>query len=183
MDKTVFDGAAFVSIDLNTGRIASPGRDRLALISKDILALIAPGDALNRAAITWGKSHGETIVGKNDGDDVGVDALATHLSGTLAALGLGKVRMEVRGDALLFRVKGGFEAETATVNAVIIGGFIAGYLGAVSNYGFVTLDLGDVGDDRLFWVGNPEAVDSVRQSVENGAAPFEAIDALMIGEA
>ena len=183
MDKTVFDSAAFVSIDMTSGRISTPGRDELALIPNAILALVPIGDALNRAANGWGENHGRVLAERLTVDDVGVEALSSHLGGTLAALGMGRVLVEIRHHALVFRLTGGPHDDIAETNAAILGGFLTGYLGAVSGHPFAVLDLGLHGRDRLFWAGNPDAVDQARRAIENGDAPLAVIDALTRGDA
>ena len=103
MNKTVFDAESFVAVDLSRGRIASRRDERMSLISEEIIQLLPPGDALHEAAAKWGGRHGtglETVLASGD---AGIEALAEHLGGTLAALGLGSVRIEIRRDALLFR--------------------------------------------------------------------------------
>ena len=182
MDKPVFDGAAFVSIDLDTGQVSTKEHDRLALVTKEILSLLAPSAELLSAAKGWGETHGKSLNRQVDPGQAGIESLASHLGGTLAVFGMGRVALELRHDALLFRVS----EEEATFTdgmAMVISGFLSGYIEVVSGRSFQVLDLGAVGADRIFWAANPGAVDEVKRAIGRGTRPLEAIDALGMGGA
>jgi hypothetical protein len=181
MDKPVFDSAAFISIDLNTGLISTPGQDKLALVSNDILALVPQSDELSRAANLWGEKHGTALSQRTDVQSAGIEVLSTHLGGTLAALGMGRIYLEIRHDALVFRIIGGYSKEATDAKIAILLGFITGYLTVVSGHPFAALDLGEKDGDRLVWVGNPDAVKQVRRSMSKGRPPLAAIDDLEMG--
>lgn len=183
MDNPVFDGAAFVSIDLDTGQVSSREHERLALVTKEILSMLPPSDALLNAARGWGETHGKSLHEQVDPEHVGIESLASHLGGTLAAFGMGKVVLEIRQNALLFRLLEGEEAIYSEGLAMLLSGFLSGYLRVVSGYSFHVLDLGTLGADRLFWAANPGAVNDVKRAIGSGKQPLEAIDALGSGDA
>ncbi len=183
MDKPVFDGAAFVSIDLRTGQVSTRVRDHLALVTTEILSMIPPSDAVREAAKSWGEKHGKTLQEQVDTDLAGIESLASHLGGTIASFGMGRLRLETRHDALLFRMMGVSSNHFSDGQGVLLSGFLSGYLGAVSSRPFSVLDLGPQGEDRLFWAGNPKAVDEVKQSVARGMQPLDAIETLETGDA
>jgi hypothetical protein len=181
MDKPVFDGAAFVSIDLKNGRVATKGDDQMVLVPAEILSMMPVSDALKRAAFSWGERHGRVLREKIDTRHATVEILSSYLAGSLAVFGLGRVLLEVRHSALMFRLVGAETEGGSEGKSALISGFISGYLQAVSGHPFSVLDIGSQGKDRLFWAGNPKAVSHVERDVGQGTLPLAAIDALTTG--
>lgn len=174
MEKTVFDAGSFVEFDLASGRISSACREQLALVPMEALAALQPGAALSEAAHRWGARHGEHLV-EVLGDSIGqapFGALAEHLGGTLAALGMGRIKVEVVKDALCFRARLGAAPAGRTA---LVAGFLTGYLRSIGGRAFEVVHLADDGGEHLFFAGNPKAVERVRHSMERGTGALAAI--------
>ena len=182
MEKPLFDATSFVEIDLTQGSISSAGKDQLALVPTKVLRALEPSDALASAASDWGHAHGRRLVARVDldADNTSLEALASHLGGTLAAFGMGRLSVEIRGSALLFRAQGGGEPSLADGMSALLEGFLAGYLSALGTQPFAAVHLGKDNDPgcRLFWAGNPDAAKEVRRMVAAGADPEGVITAL-----
>ena len=180
MTQSVFDAAKFVEFDLERGEIHSSGSERLALVPIDVLASLSPGDRLDKAARAWGKNHGlkllEAIEGDSESAEIG--SLAEHLGGTVAALGLGNVVVEIQGDALMFRVILSEDGSENPGCAALCGSFIVGYLDALGENTFSVLKVADDSKGQLYWVGNSKAVSRVRLWIEDGVDPLAAIGRL-----
>jgi hypothetical protein len=183
MNKPVFDANSFVEIDLSSGSISSQGNDRLALISTDILKMLPPSESLHQAATEWGKRHGIRLGDRLEADnnDAGVEALSQHLGGTLAALGMGRVRVEIRRDALMFRTSLNMDDPASGGQWAMLAGFLSGYLTGLTGLPFAVLDLGNQAADRLFWAGNPETARVVESRIDDGSDPLAVVDAAMTG--
>lgn len=181
MEKTVFDAASFVEIDLTQGAISSAAQDRLALVPTQILRALEPGDALDEAALEWGKTHGRLLAEQIDIDTetTSLELLASHLGGTLAAFGMGRMSLEIQGAALMFRTAGRDGAPPAKGVCALLEGFLAGYLSALGERLFSVVYLGLDGEDGLFWAGNPALSDEVRRLAGQGMAPSRVIGTLM----
>jgi len=187
MGYPTFDAAGAVKFDLETGKISSAGDEQLALLPAEMISMLEPGDSLHRVARAWGESQGKRLAELiADGDDpTTLDLLADHLGGALTVAGLGKFAIEIRGDALLFRVAGlsGDGAGTSAGRTALLTGFLAGYLGALDPAGFEVLPLSSEPDAELFWAGNPTAMKQMIEWLEEGVAPLEALDRLGRGGA
>ena len=184
MSKPVFDAGSFVEVNLSEGTISSCEKDRLALISADILKILPPSDALHRAAADWGRCHGAGLDRRLQSDEAeaGIEALAEHLGGTLATLGLGSIRLEIRRDALLFRTSLGASDEAADGGErTLLAGFLSGYLSALVGRPFEILDLGTEGSERLFWALSPEVAPEARAALDSGIAALVVVDATLTG--
>lgn len=184
MDSQYFDAAGFLSFNLADGEVRGASSEQLALIPYEMLASLEPGDALVNAARGWGEQHGSRLARaiEDGGRPSGVEALAEHLGGTLAVLGMGKCRVEIRGAALLFRMSATSSA-TAAGQRSLVSGFIGGYLSAVADQQFEVIGLGENRGDDLYWAGNPDAVEQIARQIEGGSEPLEAITALVEGSA
>lgn len=187
MSYPAFDAAGAVTFDLESGSISSAGDERLALLPVELLALLEPGDALHRAAQSWGAVHGRRLSAliAAGSEPTTLDLLAEHLGGALTVAGLGKLRLEVRGDALLLRVKPptagppkGSGGRTA-----LLAGFLAGYLNALEPLGFEVLPLPGTADGELYWAGNPTAMKQVIAWLDDGVSPLGALSRLDRGGA
>ncbi len=183
MNKSVFDAGSFIEVNLTDGTISSREKEKLALISTEVLNMLPASESVFQAAATWGKQHGNCL-GRQMSEEskhLGVDALAEHLSGTLAALGLGRVQLEIRGDALLFRAAENVEPRERAGTRTLLQGFLSGYLTALTGHPFTVLDLGLSDGRRLFWAVNPEAAAAVQAEIEKGTDPMAVVDAAMGG--
>ena len=183
MSKPVFDAGSFVEVNLSDGTISSREKDRLALISTEILKILPPSDELRQAATQWGRCHGAGLDRqlKSDAEEAGIEALAEHLGGTLATLGLGCIRLEIRRDALLFRWSLGASDAPLEGERTLLIGFLSGYLSALSGRPFEIVDLGTEGSERLFWALSPETAPKVRAALETGVAPFAVVETTLTG--
>ena len=183
MDQPVFDAAAFVAFDLRAGMISSVGKESLALVPLDVIETLVPGSRLDEAARRWGSIHGEhlALVVADAGDSLGVKVLADHVGGTIAALGMGRVSVEVHGDALMFRAhdKGGQDGSDG--RSALLCGFLAGFVSALTAESFDVLLIEQTAESTLFWAGNPEAVKRVFRWIEDGIEPLAAIGRLSKG--
>lgn len=184
MDKTLFDAGSFVEIDLDTGAISSAAKDQLALIPTSVLQALEPGGALDEAAVDWGRSHGRLLAKKVNLEHQigGLESLASHLGGTLAAFGMGRLSIEIRGDALTFRAKQGHDIAMADGVSLLLEGFLSGYLSSIGTYPFSVVYLGRDHGDRIFWAGNAEVAIDVRRLKSGGAKPLDIVEALISGD-
>jgi hypothetical protein len=184
MEKPVFDAASFVEIDLSAGSISSAGSERLALIPTQVLTALEPGSVLDAAALDWGRAHGRLLSERVDfdADNTSLEALASHLGGTLAAFGLGRLNLEIRGDALVFRAEDNGDIPVTAGIAALLEGFLSGYLSALGEYPFAAVYLGKHKGCQFFWAGNSEAAADIRSAKKAGKDPLSTIDALVTGE-
>jgi hypothetical protein len=177
MIEPVFDAKGFVEFDLTAGQISSVGNDRLALIPLEVLASLSPSKELDEAARKWGQAHGARLA-QGLPADAGVQALADNLGGTAAVLGLGRLSIEIRGDALLLKISKKAQVAATKGGTALLMGFLGGYLTAIAGDSFELVAMGDKNDELLFFAGNGEAAGTVRKSIENGGEPIEAIGQL-----
>lgn len=183
MSHPAFDAAGFVKFDLDKGTIRSAGDDALALVPAEVVSLLEPGDDLDRAARNWGANHGmrlAEVLAVTEAPST-MDLLAEYLGGSLTTAGLGRVEIQIRGDALLLRVEAGSVAAPSAGRRALIAGFIAGYLEVLgpAPFGVVHFD-GDQTSD-VFWAGNPDAARQVQSWLEQGIDPLAALDRLAQG--
>lgn len=177
MDNPVFDAASFVKFDLDAGLISSIGEEQLALVPGEVLRALKPGMVLDSTARNWGLRHGKRLAAQVAEMDraAGIEMLAEHLGGTAAVLGMGRVSVELRADALMFRAR---SKNVSEGGSALLAGFLAGYLSALSEYDFEVLCLGKDRGDQLFWAGNQEAATKVRLDTSDGEEPLTAIGRL-----
>jgi hypothetical protein len=185
MDQSAFDAKGFIEFDLSSGTICSAGKERLALIPLEVLAELEPKDALLQAARSWGRVHGERFKDSlsDQSGPAGMETLADHLGGTAAALGMGRLSVEIVGDALLFRSKSHGTSSVNKGQNALMGGFLAGYLNGFAGHPFDVEPLGADGEDLVFLAGNSSAVNRVRLWREQGMALLAAIARLSEGSA
>jgi len=183
MDQFGFNAQGFVKFDLETGLICSRGEEQLTLVPLPVLATLEPSKGLKGAAHRWGMLHGERLQARllETDTDVGVEVLADHLGGTAAVLGMGRLSVEIRGDALMFRTQLNSEQAPQEGLNALLGGFLAGYVSALIGQSLDVLPLLKLGSVQLFWTGNPEAVAKVRGWIDQGTSPLDAIDRLSEG--
>jgi hypothetical protein len=181
MNDNVFDAAGFLTFDLAAGELRSRESERLVVIPAETLDALAAGQALDQTWRRWGKLHGATLAAhvRKAGKEPGVEVLAEHLGGLLAALGLGKISVEIRGDALMFRH---VDSAASAASRELLAIFLAGYLEAVGPDRFEVLPLDDKGKGTLFFAGCPAAIGKVRAAVERGAAALEAVERVSKGQ-
>ena len=185
MEKPVFNPASFVDIDLATGEISSTVKERLALVPTRILKTLQPGDALTNAAEAWGSQHGRILAEhlEQDPDLIGIEELSSFLSGTAAALGMGRLSIELRQGALMFRARGvgSEDEELSDGESALLTGFLSGYLSALGQQPFGVLHMGEEHGDHLFFAGNPVVVEEVQNLPVQGQARLAAIEKLIAG--
>jgi hypothetical protein len=183
MSHPAFDAAGFVKFDLESGSIRSPGDESLALVPVDVVSMLEPSADLDRAARSWGEIHGKRladVLAQSDSPST-VDLLTDYLGGSLTVVGLGRIHIEIRGDALMFRVKSDDGSPGTAGRRALLAGFLAGYLGALgpAGFGVVHVDSDEGGD--LFWAGSPQAAQRVQTWLMEGMAPMTALDRLTEG--
>jgi hypothetical protein len=180
MSHPAFDPAGFVRFDLSNGTIRSSAEEPLALIPADVVSMLEPGNDLDMAARNWGATHGKRLADVLAGTDEPstMDLLAEYLGGSLTTAGLGRLSIEIRGDALLFRIEAGDSATQSAGRRALIAGFIAGYLEAVGPAAFGVVHLGGDESADMFWAGNPDAARQLQSWLEQGMEPTAAVDRL-----
>ena len=180
MAELIFDANGFLQVDLQRGIITSPGNEHLALVPVEVIAALERSEAVDQAIEQWGRIHGDRLAATlgQTGEAAGMETLAEYISGTLAAMGMGMVRIEIRGNALMFRAGYMPEGDTAVCIDLLLTGFISGYLGALAKRKFEVISIGKSGGEQLFWAGNPQAVDQVRRWIDEGTAPLESVERL-----
>jgi hypothetical protein len=179
MPGPAFDAADYVQFDLRAGAIRSRDDDALVLVPRELLG----GEALGRSARTFGETRGKRFAAwaasRTGQDPLALDALADSVDGALAVLGFGRTEIEIRGDALLFRIKGAAEGATEATVA-LLGGFLGGFLSALDpEMRFEAAHLGASAggpDEIVFLVGNADALRRVARSIADGEAPYAAIE-------
>jgi hypothetical protein len=186
MNQPSFDAGGFVRIDITTGEIRSAAEERLALLPAGVVASLRPGEALSTEARRWGGIHGKRLADKiaEGHERAEIEVLAEHLSGVLAVAGLGRAALEVRGDALLLRLRGPAGGSAGSDGRrALVSGFLAGYLSALEPAGFDAIHLLDQDSEELFWAGAPTAVKRVGAWLAEGVNPLAALDRLAEGGA
>ena len=176
MTKSAFDATDFFRFDLANGSIKSREGEQLALVPVDLLDALAPGEQTTRRAAAFGKTHGERFgeIVAGLAEPPGVEVLADYLGGLTAVFGLGRLAVEIRGDAILFRLTSGREMSDGVVT--LLTGFLAGFMSEIEpETNFETLHMQANDDGDLFWAGNPKAIDQVKDWLADGVKPMEAL--------
>jgi hypothetical protein len=185
MARPAFDAANYVQFDLQAGAIRSRDDDALVLVPREMLAALSVGDELERAARSIGEVRGKRFAAwsaaRTAVEPLALDALADGVDGALAVLGFGRTEIEIRGDALLFKVKGAVKGSSEAIIA-FLGGFLGGYLSAFDpEMRFDAVHLGPAAggpEDAVFLAGSSEALKRVARSIADGVAPYAAIERL-----
>jgi hypothetical protein len=182
MDGSNFDATGFIQFNLERGSISCVKDQPVALVPLEMLTALTPGSELTRMATEFGRLHGEKLRGTLAAP-IGVEALVDHLGGTAAALGMGRLGLEIHGDALTFKVQLESEAAHSEGYQLWICGFLAGYLSALTENDFETLSLDIDGSEQWYFAGNPQAVAQIRIWLKQGTEPLQAINRLARGDA
>jgi len=185
MARPAFDAASYVQFDLQAGAIRSRDDDALVLVPRELLAALTLGDELERVARSIGEARGKRFAAwaaaRTAVEPLALDALADGVDGALAVLGFGRTEIEIRGDALLFKVKGAAKGSSAASTA-FLGGFLGGYLSALDpemRFGAVHLGPKAAGpDDVVFLAGSTEVLKRVARSIAGGVEPYKAVERL-----
>ena len=183
MEQLSFDAAGFIEFDLNAGQIRSAGNETLALVPFNVLAALEPGEDLKKTAQEWGLLHGNRLSEKiaDSGKSAGINVLADHLGGIAATMGMGRVRIEIRGDALIFKARTESKSNASAGALALVNGFITGYLNALGEHRFEGVSLGEIKGEQCFWVGNSFAAQKVRKFINEGVTPLAAVERLAEG--
>jgi hypothetical protein len=185
MARPAFDAANYVQFDLQAGAIRSRDDDALVLVPRELLAALTLGAELERVARSIGEVRGKRFAAwsaaRTTGEPLALDALADGVDGALAVLGFGRTAIEIRGDALLFRIRGAAKGSAAASTA-FLGGFLGGYLSALDpEMRFDALHLGPAAggpDEVVFLTGNADALKRVAKAIADGVGPYPAIEGL-----
>jgi len=183
MSHPAFDAAGLVKFDLGSGTIRSTGEEPLALIPTDVVSMIEPSEDLDKAARRWGALHGGLLaeVLFDAEEPSNVDMLAEYLGGSLTTTGLGRLAIQIRGDALMFSITGGERTAVSPGRRALLAGFLAGYLEALGPAAFGVVHLSGEGSNDVFWAGNPDAARQIQSWLEQGLDPLSAVDRLAQG--
>jgi hypothetical protein len=186
MDKTNFDAAAAVQFNLNNGMISSSIKEKqLTLLPIEILTAFKPGAELEKVANQYGHLNGEQLLENlpQGSATMGMEALADHLGGTTAVLGMGRLSLEIQGDALLLRVRSETDPKIVSSQGyqVFVCEFWGGYLSALAKHRFDVLLLEETDGNQRYFAGNPEAVKKVRDWRAKGVEPSVAMEKLARG--
>ena len=176
MTQSAFDATGFIRFDLANGSIISREGEQLALIPVDLLDALEPGEKTKQRSVAFGKTHGKSFAKIIAGltEPPGVEMLADHLGGLTAVFGLGKSAVEIRGNAILFRLKSGRKMSDGVVT--LLTGFLAGFMSEIepeTTFEILHMQVDDDGD--LFWAGNPRAIKKVNDWLADGVKPMEAL--------
>lgn len=186
MDKSSFDAAGSVQFNLDDGVISSSAKGKqLALLPVEILTALQPGAELERVAIQYGQLHGEQLLENLPQDDtsMGMEALADHLGGTTSVLGMGRLGLEIHGDALLLKVHSETDPQVIASPGyqTFVCRFWGGYLSALTKRPFEVLLLEKTDENQRYFAGNPQAVEKVRSWRSEGVTPSVAMEKLAGG--
>jgi hypothetical protein len=186
MAEPAFDAADYVRFDLRAGAIGSRDGDDLVLVPRALLGALAPGGELSRAARALGESRGARFSAwagsSQGGEPLGLDSLARGIDGALAVLGFGRTEIDVRGDALLFRVRGHGDVAVPDALAEFLGGFLGGFVSAIDPaMVFHTAYLGPAAGasgEAVFFAGHRDAAARVSRWIDEGDVPYAAVERL-----
>lgn len=176
MTQSAFDATGFLRFDLANGSIRSREDEQLALVPVDLLDALEPGEQTRRRSVAFGKTHGKRfaeIIARLT-EPPGVEVLAEYIGGLTAVFGLGRSAVEIRGNAILFRLTSGREMSAGVVT--LLTGFLAGFMSEIepeTAFDILHMQVDDDGD--LFWAGNPKAIDRVKDLLTDGVKPMEAL--------
>ena len=114
---------------------------------------------------------------------MGMETLADHLGGTTAVLGMGRLSLEIQGDALLFRVRSETDPKIVSSQGyqAFVCEFWGGYLSALAKRRFDVLLLEDTNGNQRYFAGNPDAVKKIRDWKAEGVVPSVAMERLARG--
>lgn len=174
MQNSIFNATSFVNFNLEDGQISSIGKDRLALIPTEVLSLLDASEALAETGEEWGRRHGVLLARVLNGNE-GIETMAEHLGGTAAILGMGQVRIEIQGDALLFKVRLAASGDVSQGRKTLISGFLKGYVNELAQPKLDILYVGHIEKDHYFWAGNQKAVAKIRRLSLSGQQALAAI--------
>jgi hypothetical protein len=185
MAGPAFDAADYVQFDLQAGVIRSRDDDALVLVPRELLGVLALGEELEKLARAIGETRGKRFAAwsaaRSSEEPLALDALADGVDGALAVLGFGRTEIEIRGDAMLFKVKGAARGASQASTA-FLGGFLGGYLSSLDpEMRFDALHLGPAAagaDEIVFLVGSADAAKRVAQWIAGGTDPYAAIERL-----
>jgi hypothetical protein len=185
MSQTSFDAASFVQFDLENGLVSTLEKKPVALVPLEVLSTLEPGEELHEAASSFGRLHGKQLQVNLQGADQspGVQELAEHLAGTAAVLGLGRLSVEIFGDALILRI-GSTSEDSATSSRgyqALLCGFFSGYLNSLSSREFQVIPLDVVDSDQRYLASNPNAAKKVIRWMSSGTDTITAIGKLSEG--
>jgi hypothetical protein len=172
MSHPAFDAAGFVTFDLEKGSIRSPGDEPLTLLPVGLVSLLEPSDELEQSARAWGEVHGKRLADALGGSDepASVNLLADYLGGSLTVTGLGRIGIEIRGDALMFRIAAQDAPAGSAGRLALITGFLGGYLSALGPNEFAVLHVGHGADESS---GPPRSRRWIMKSVEDRRSLLE----------
>jgi len=173
MTEKSFDAAGFVQIDLKSGTIRTPGDTTMALIPVDLFAAIPATDELKEGARIFGNNRGKIFRQNQVLSSASMAVLAQHLQGEIALIGAGNTSIDVFGDALIVKIHGPMTGYRSA--AVLLEGFVAGYISAVSESEFNAISSQMNGSGLGIFVGNPDAVKVIYNALSASVPLMDAI--------
>ena len=177
MTENAFDAKGFVQIDLKSGTIQNPSQKDMALIPFELFEAVPASEALKQAAFKWGESRGTVFSKIESSGSLSMEVLAQHLQGEVALIGAGNTSVDVSGDALLVLICGPSVSYPSV--GTVLEGFIAGYLSTVASQAFDGVSFFDDNNKRTVFVGNPDAVNTIRKHMANNMSFTDALAQLV----
>lgn len=180
MEEQIFDAVAFARFELNAGEIRSAEDGALLLLPPEVAAEIAPSPTVNKASRDWGHLHGRGLRSALEirNEKASMELLSQHLCGTLAVLGLGRVSIEVHGNALLLRQASSSPVAQSKGLSAILCGFVAGYLEGLTDQPFAATPVGTTFESAFIFVGNDTCVAAVTRLAGTGASAVDIVKQL-----
>jgi len=172
-----FDAAGAVRFDLENGSIGFGESKDLALFPIELFETLSPTPQMIDSSRDWGAAYGSKLaqIISNRQEDAEVELLSEYVRGVLAILGFGRAKMEIRGNALLFRLLSKDKKEISTFMQDLVAGFLGGYLSALrEDQPFEVLPL----FHDVYFAGNRSSVEQVKVLLNQGTEPFAALDLL-----
>ncbi|MBN2804585.1 MAG: hypothetical protein JXR91_15940 [Deltaproteobacteria bacterium] len=171
--QSAYDASGYANFDLEAGIISSKDNQKLALMPLSLIAAMESSPALSTIAEELGKLHASKI--SDAASEMTMDDFSLNLQTAISLIGLGKISIELRNDALLFNIKLEEIQNMKTIKDVILG-FLAGYLSAFYPQAqFKTVLLTEKTNELLVFAGNETAVEKVVAWSNDGQSPDELI--------
>lgn len=181
MTFPAFDATAFLKFQLNTGTIIAKESTQMAMVPIEFLEAITPTQQMADAAEKLGRSQGKLLANQIQKAEGPVDmaVLADYIGGTLTVFGLGKIKIEILGNALTFQVIHDNPNKMPKAMRTLYKGFLTGYLRAIKpEFSFEIIEINNASKSTRFWAGNPKAAIKLNNLLAEGKQPIEALGLL-----
>lgn len=166
MEEPRFDPGAYYQFDLAQGQVRSRAGHRVVVWSDEVAsALVSTALAANDTAALGRLGAllaAEVKRGLSNAAEESPEAVATHASGVLGLFGLGTLRMEQWGDALVVAIDG---APSLDSQHRALGAIVGGLFGALIGQDIAAIS---VGDDTRFLLVDRSAESAVSAWTKQG---------------